>query len=235
MTLLEVDSLRKSFGGLTAVDGLTFSVDRDKVVGLIGPNGSGKTTTFNLATGFLTPDGGTVLFDGADITEQPPYKVAKHGLGRTFQITKPFGRMTVYENMLVPNTDRRTYSEEQEAEIWSILEELDLDHVADQDASELSGGQERLLEIARVLMLDPQMVFLDEPAAGVNPALMDDIVDRIKSLNRRGTAFLVIEHDMAVVDELCDRIVVMADGTRIADGSFDEIQADDQVQEAYLG
>lgn len=235
MALLEVDGLRKSFGGLTAVDGLTFSVDRDEVVGLIGPNGSGKTTTFNLVTGFLSPDGGTVLFDETDITEQPPYKVAKHGLGRTFQITKPFGRMTVYENMLVPNTDRGTYSEEQESEIWSILEELDLDHVADQDASELSGGQERLLEIARVLMLDPQMVFLDEPAAGVNPALMDDIVDRIKSLNRRGTAFLVIEHDMAVVDDLCDRIVVMADGTRIADGSFDEIQADDQVQEAYLG
>jgi branched-chain amino acid transport system ATP-binding protein len=235
MSLLDVSELHKSFGGLVAVDGLTFSIERDEIVGLIGPNGSGKTTTFNLITGFLQPEGGEIVFDGTDITGSKPYDVAKLGLGRTFQITRPFGRLSVFENMLVPNTERGTYSRKQEETIWSLLEELDLDHVADEAAADLSGGQQRLLEIGRVLMLDPDLVLLDEPAAGVNPALMDDIVERIRALNEQGKTFLVIEHDMAVVDRLCDRIVVMADGRKIADGTFDDIRQDEQVREAYLG
>lgn len=235
MALLEVTDLKKTFGGLAAVDGLEFTVEQGEIAGLIGPNGSGKTTTFNLITGFLQPDNGTVTFDDAEITNKKPYDVSRQGLGRTFQITRPFGRLSVFENMLVPNTSGSTYTREQEERIWSILEELDIDHVADHDANELSGGQQKLLEIARVLMLDPEMILLDEPAAGVNPALMDDILDRIQALNDRGTTFLVVEHDMSVIRRICERIVVMDSGRKIASGTFDEIKDDANVQEAYLG
>jgi len=235
MALLEVRGLRRTFGGLVAVDDLSFAVEDGEIAGLIGPNGSGKTTTFNLITGFLKPDGGEAVFDGRTITSKKPYEIATLGLGRTFQTTKPFGRLTVFENMLIPNTERGTYTQEQEEYIWSILDELDLDHVADHDADELSGGQQKLLEIARVLMLDPELVLLDEPAAGVNPALMDDIIDRVKALNAGGTTFLVVEHDMAVVEELCERVIVMDNGRKIASGTFDEVRTDEQVREAYLG
>ncbi|WP_331232360.1 ABC transporter ATP-binding protein [Natronorarus salvus] len=235
MEVLDVNTLSKSFGGIHAVDGLEFSVDEDEIVGLIGPNGSGKTTTFNLITGFLKPDSGKVTFDGQEITNAKPYSIAKMGLGRTFQINRPFGRLTVFENMLVPNIEGSTYSAETEEQIWSILEELDIDHIAYSNANELSGGQKQLLELARVLMLDPKFILLDEPAAGVNPALMDDIIDRIKRLNERGKTFLVVEHDMSVVRTLCERIIVMDSGRKIATGSFDEIQHDAKVKEAYLG
>jgi branched-chain amino acid transport system ATP-binding protein len=235
MALLEVRGLRRTFGGLVAVDDLSFAVEDGEIAGLIGPNGSGKTTTFNLITGFLKPDGGEAVFDGRTITSKKPYEIATLGLGRTFQMTKPFGRLTVFENMLIPNTERGTYTQEQEEYIWSILDELDLDHVADHDADELSGGQQKLLELARVLMLDPELVLLDEPAAGVNPALMDDIIDRVKALNEGGATFLVVEHDMAVIDELCERVIVMDNGRKIASGTFDEVRTDEQVREAYLG
>jgi len=235
MTVLDVTGLSKSFGGIQAVRDLEFSIEEDEIVGLIGPNGSGKTTTFNLITGFLKPDAGTVLFDGDEITQKKPYTIAKLGLGRTFQISRPFGRLTVFENMLVPNTEISTYSSETEDRIWSILDELDIDHLAHNNANELSGGQKQLLEIARVLMLDPNFILLDEPAAGVNPALMDDIIERIKSLNERGKTFLVVEHDMAVIRALCDRLVVIDSGHRIATGTFEEVQQNQKVREAYLG
>jgi len=235
MPLLEVSGLRKAFGGLVAVDGLDFEVREGEIAALIGPNGSGKTTTFNLITGFLEADDGAVAFDGDAITDLKPYDVARRGLGRTFQISRPFGRLTVFENMLVPNTAESTYTREQEERIRSILAELDIDQVADQNANELSGGQQRLLELARVLMLDPKLILLDEPAAGVNPALMDEIIDRIKGLNDRGTTFLVVEHDMSVIENLCERVIVMDDGRRIASGGFDEVREDAAVQEAYLG
>jgi len=235
MTVLEVRGLQKRFGGLVAVDNLDFGVEEGEIVALIGPNGSGKTTTFNLLTGFLDANQGKVRLYGKDITNKNPASIAQKGLGRTFQITQPFGKLTVFENMLVPNTSHSTYSQDQEERIWSILEDLEIDHVVDNKASDLSGGQKKLLELARVLMLDPELILLDEPAAGVNPALMDEIVGHIKNINESGTSFLVVEHDMKVINELCERIVVLDNGSKIADGPFETIRQDAKVKKAYLG
>lgn len=232
--LLELDGLTKRFGGLTAVDDLSFGVEANEIVGLIGPNGSGKTTTFDLITGFLRPDAGTVTFEGHDLTDRRPYEVARRGLGRTFQRTKPFGKLTVFENLLVPETP--TLSEDAKLDrARTLVDDLNLGAVADADAETLSGGQKKLLEIARVLMLDPSLILFDEPSAGVNPALMDDILDHIATLNDRGRTVLIIEHDMSIIDELCDTVVVMSDGRLVASGTFDEIQADSAVRDAYLG
>jgi ABC-type branched-subunit amino acid transport system ATPase component len=231
--ILATDGLKKSFGGALAVDGLDISIDHGELVGLIGPNGSGKTTTLNLITGFLSPSDGEIIFDGEDITNKKPYEVSTRGVGRTFQISKPFGRLTVVENMMVPNVS--VGPEERDERIWELLEELHLDHVAENRADELSGGQKKLLELARVLMLEPGLILLDEPAAGVNPALMDEIIDDIKRINNRGTAILVIEHDMSVISALCERVIVMNAGRQVMTGTFEEVQADDQVREAYLG
>lgn len=232
--ILRLSNLVKTFGGVRAVDELSFGIEEGEIAGLIGPNGSGKTTTLNLVTGFLETSDGSVTFDGQDITNTKPHKVASHGIGRTFQISKPFGRLSVYENMLVPNVTGLS-NEERDARIDRILNELDLDHVAEERADQLSGGQKKLLELARVLMLEPELILLDEPAAGVNPALMDDIIETIKMLNDRGRTFLVIEHDMSVVENLCERVIVLNAGRYVTSGTFDEIQADERVQEAYLG
>jgi branched-chain amino acid transport system ATP-binding protein len=231
--ILSTDGLKKSFGGVLAVDGLDISINHGELVGLIGPNGSGKTTTLNLITGFLSPSDGEITFDGEDITNKKPYEVSTRGVGRTFQISKPFGRLTVVENMMVPNVS--VGPEERDERMWELLEELHLDHVAENRADELSGGQKKLLELARVLMLEPELILLDEPAAGVNPALMDEIIDDIKRINNRGTAILVIEHDMSVISALCERVIVMNAGRQVMTGTFEEVQADDQVREAYLG
>lgn len=233
MTLFEIDGLTKRFGGLVAVDDLSFSVDEGELVGLIGPNGSGKTTTLNLITGLLSPTDGEILFGGTDISSKPPHAVSNLGVGRTFQISKPFGRLSVYENMLVPNV--QLDADERDDRIHELLDELHLAGVADERADALSGGQKKLLELARVLMLDPDLVLLDEPAAGVNPALMDDIIEDIERINERGTAILVIEHDMSVIRSLCERVVVMNAGKKIMTGPFEEIRTDERVREAYLG
>ncbi|WP_227356142.1 ABC transporter ATP-binding protein [Haladaptatus salinisoli] len=231
--ILATDGLKKSFGGVMAVDGLDISIKSSELVGLIGPNGSGKTTTLNLITGFLSPSNGEIVFNGDDITNKKPYEVSTLGVGRTFQISKPFGRLTVVENMMVPNVS--VGPDERDERIWKLLEELHLAQVAENRADELSGGQKKLLELARVLMLEPELILLDEPAAGVNPALMDEIMADIKQINNRGTAILVIEHDMSVISELCERVIVMNAGRQVMTGTFEEIQADDQVREAYLG
>jgi len=232
-TLLETRGLTKQFSGIVATDGLDIDVREGEILGLIGPNGSGKTTTFNLLTGFLPPDEGEILFKDENITDKQPYEVAKKGIGRTFQTAKPFSQMSVYENMLVPAANPSGVTRDEKA--WQILEDLDIDHVAENNAADLSGGQKKLLEIARVLMLDPELILLDEPGAGVNPALMDDILDRIIGLNDQGRTFLIIEHDMSVIDEITDRVTVMNAGTAIATGSFEEISEDERVKDAYLG
>ncbi|WP_115865681.1 ABC transporter ATP-binding protein [Halorussus litoreus] len=231
--LLETNGLKKSFGGIVAVDGLDISVEAGELVGLIGPNGSGKTTTLNLITGLLSPTDGEILLNGTDVAGKPPHVVSNRGVGRTFQISKPFGRLSVYENMLVPNVSLD--AEERDERIHRLLDELHLAEVADERADALSGGQKKLLELARVLMLDPDLVLLDEPAAGVNPALMDDIIEDIKRINERGTAILIIEHDMSVIRSLSERVIVMNAGKKIMTGPFEEIRADERVREAYLG
>ncbi|QLG29521.1 ABC transporter ATP-binding protein [Halorarum halophilum] len=208
-------------------------VEPGELVGLIGPNGAGKTTTLNLVTGFLKPTSGRITFDGEDVTGEDPNQLSRRGIGRTFQIAKPFGRLSVYENMLVPNVPYGP--DERDERIRTLLEELHLDHVAENRADEISGGQKKLLELARVLMLDPELVLLDEPAAGVNPALMDEIIEDIKRINAGGTAILVIEHDMSVIRELCERVVVMNAGRNIMTGTFEEVQSDERVRDAYLG
>lgn len=231
--VLATDGLTKSFAGITAVDELDMTVESGELVGLIGPNGAGKTTTLNLITGFLQPTAGQIYFNGKDVTGKRPNELSKRGMGRTFQIAKPFGRLSVYENMLVPNVSYEP--SEKDKRIWTLLEELKLSHIAENRADEISGGQKKLLELARVLMLDPKLILLDEPAAGVNPALMDEIMEEIKRINSEGTAILVIEHDMSVIDELCERVVVMNAGQNIMTGTFDEIRLDDRVRDAYLG
>jgi branched-chain amino acid transport system ATP-binding protein len=249
--LLRVDDVRKSFGGIAAVDGATFDVRRGTITGLIGPNGAGKTTLFNLITGFLAPDGGRIVFRGEDITGRRPHQVFRTGLCRTFQIPREFKELTVLENLMVVPADQlgerlwapwlrpRAVRLEESAIRERALEVLDflkLGHVAQDDAASLSGGQKKLLELARVLMGEPDMLLLDEPGAGVNPTLMDELARAIERLvAERSVTVLLIEHDMDLVMGICDPIVVMSQGRTLAEGSPDEIRRDPRVLEAYLG
>ena len=230
-TILETHDLTKKFGALTANDEISLSVERGSIHGVIGPNGSGKTTFFNTLTGMHQPDGGTITFDGTDITGWKPYKIARRGLGRTFQIVSPFKNMTVRQNLLAAKSGG-TNKQEQADE---ILEFLEIDHLADDDASDMSGGQKKLLELGRVLMLDPDCILLDEPTAGVNPALEQRILDHLSEINDDGTTFLIVEHDMNVIQNVVDRVSVFDQGKHIVEGSFDEVTDDKRVREAYLG
>jgi len=250
--LLEVDGLRKEFGGVTAVDGASFRVAPGSFTGLIGPNGAGKSTTFNCITGIHDPTGGTVRFDGTDVTGLPPYTLAQRGLVRTFQIARELSEMTVLENvMLAPpeqsgesalhsvlpglRDDVQTAEREVVEDAWATLEFFEIDHLAHENAGSLSGGQRKLLEMARVLSTDPEMVLLDEPLAGVNPTLEEKLLDRIDTLRQDGLTFLLVEHDMDVIMSHCEHIIVMHQGQVLAEGDADTIQSDDRVLEAYLG
>ena len=317
--LLEVDDLRKRFGGITAVDGASFSLERGTITGLIGPNGAGKTTTFDLISGFYRPDGGTIRFEGRDIQKimrptagekgiwssasasgfgllgasagrvlygvspavlggaaalgagagvgiyfgqaavnnrrsgfkhSRPFRLARAGMVRTFQITRELEEMTVLENLLLAPQHqdgenlfnavfrRGTVADDEAAireDAAEVIDLLDLDHLRDERAGNLSGGQRKLLELGRVLMLEPDLVLLDEPVAGVNPALTDRIMDAIASMRDEGYGFCIVEHDMEVIMNLSDRIVVMSEGKKLSEGSPTDIQQDEAVLEAYLG
>lgn len=233
--ILRTTDLTKRFGALTANDGISIGVERGEIRGIIGPNGSGKTTFFNTISGFYKPDGGAVYFDNEEVTGWEPHRLARRGLGRTFQIVSPFKNMTVRQNLLAVQTGRDASGEDKEARVEEILEFLEIDHIADNQARGMSGGQQKLLELARVLMLDPELVLLDEPAAGVNPALESRIMDHIHDLNNEGTTFIVIEHDMHVMQTLADTVSVFDSGQHIAEGSFEEVSTDEAVREAYLG
>jgi branched-chain amino acid transport system permease protein len=240
--LLEVKGLRKRFGGVRALDGCSFAVEEGSITGLIGPNGSGKTTVFNLIGGTMSADGGEVRLDRRRIDRLSPWRHAYVGLGRTFQITRLFGEMTVLENVVapVPRFSARELGagavrgpEATRAE--ELLEFVGMREFRDQRAAALSFGQQKLVELAQVLMLDPKLIMLDEPAGGINPTLVGRIAEMIRELNRRGKTFLVVEHDMPFVLDLCDPILVLAGGTCICEGTARTIQEDPRVVDAYLG
>ncbi len=248
--LLEVHGISKRFGGFTAVDSITFSLQRGVIGGLIGPNGAGKTTLFNTMAGFLEADSGTVLLDTVPIQNRTPHRIFAEGLARTFQIPRPFPEMSVLENvMLVPlgqsgerfwNNWFRSGSVLREertgrAQAEEIIEFCGLTKVRSDQASTLSGGQLKLLELARVLMAEPKIILLDEPAAGINPSLMMTLVEKIQELNERGHTFLIIEHNMDVVMSICDPILVMANGKLIYEGAAAAVRGDPAVLDAYLG
>jgi branched-chain amino acid transport system ATP-binding protein len=249
--MLRVENVSKDFGGLRAVNICTFEVARGSITALIGPNGAGKTTLFGLISGFHRPDRGRIYLDGEDVTGMPPHQIFRRGLCRTFQIPREHKSMTVLENlMLVPPNQlgerfwnpllRPRAVGRQEREIrdkaHEVLDFLTLRHLEHDYAGTLSGGQKKLLELARTLMADPSIILLDEPAAGVNPTLMARILEKIEQLNaERGITFLLIEHDIPLVMGLCDPVIVLNHGTKLAEGSPDVVRSDARVLEAYLG
>jgi ABC-type branched-subunit amino acid transport system ATPase component len=249
---LQVRDLRKEFGAITAVDDASFDIERGSLTGLIGPNGAGKSTTFNCITGVHQPTAGSVRFNGEDITGLAPHQVADRGLVRTFQIARELGEMTVLENMMVAPKDQigeslwrsvlpfaRRAVDRQEGEIleraWETLEFFEIDHLADEYARNLSGGQRKLLELARALLTDPEMLLLDEPFAGVNPTLEDRLLDHVHDLREQGYTFLIVEHDMDLIMQNCERVIVMHQGRILTDGTPEDVKNDEDVIEAYLG
>jgi len=234
--------LSKAFGGVTALDSATVTFHHGKVNALIGPNGSGKTTFFNCVTGMIRPDGGRTTYRGRDITRKPPHRIARAGIGRSFQLCRVFPRMTVLDNLLaavqpssfagqLARAGRR--EETERARGW--LSRMGIEHLERAEARQLSWGQQKLLELAGVLMSEPELILLDEPAGGVNPALIDRICDLVRELNAEGRTFLIVEHNMDLVMTLSDHVVVFDRGRPIAEGPPSVIQSDERVLGAYLG
>ena len=248
--MLELSGLVKAFGNLRAVDGVDLAIDAGTITGLIGPNGAGKTTLFNLIAGTLAPEAGAIRFMGESIDRLTPDRIFARGLARTFQVPRPFPQMTVLENLMLASPRQagerfwnnwvrpgRVRGEERRAR-ESAMEVLELCALADragETAGRLSGGQQKLLELARVLVAEPKLILLDEPAAGVNPVLLETLVDRIVRLNRRGVTFLVIEHNLDLVMSVCRPIAVMAQGRLIYHGDAAGVRKDRRVLDAYLG
>lgn len=248
--MLQLDHVVKTFGALRAVDGVSLEVRPATITGLIGPNGAGKTTLFNTIAGAYRPDGGSIRLGGQEIGGLRADQVFHRGLGRTFQIPRPLGSLTLIENMLlVPGGQvgesfwnawlrRGAIRAQDRAHLERAREVIDfvgLSHLADQPARVLSGGQQKLLELARILMVDPRVILLDEPAAGVNPVLLESLIERIVELNRRGITFLLIEHNMDMVMRLCNPVIVMAQGKVITQGEPGAVREDPRVIDAYLG
>ena len=249
--MIKVENLHRHFGGFHAVDGASLEIREGSITGLVGPNGAGKTTLFNVIAGVLPPTSGRVTMAGDDITGMSPHELFHKGLLRTFQIAHEFSSMTVRENlMMVPGSQsgetlwntwfgrKRIADEERalQAKADEVLEFLTVDHLRDEKAGNLSGGQKKLLELGRTMMVDARIVFLDEVGAWVNRTLLNTIGDAIVRLNKeRGYTFCMIEHDMEFIGRLCDPVIVMAEGKVLAEGTIDEIKANEQVIEAYLG
>jgi branched-chain amino acid transport system ATP-binding protein len=249
--MLNVESIVMAFGGFRAVDGCSFTVAEGSITGLIGPNGAGKTTLFNVIAGAFRPTGGRIRFRGEDVTGLPAEQLFSRGLVRTFQIPHEFHRLTARENLMMVAPDQRgealfanwlrwgAVSRQERAvrqRADEVLEFLNLTHLADTPAGQLSGGQKKLLELGRTMMTDAKLVLLDEPAAGVNRTLLREVEDKIATLNReRGYTFVLIEHDMEMVEKLCDPVICMAEGQVLVEGAFAVVRRDPRVLEAYLG
>jgi neutral amino acid transport system ATP-binding protein len=248
--LLRIEDAHRSFGGLKAVNGCSFAIERGTISALIGPNGAGKTTLINLVAGALRVDSGKITFDGTDVTNQRAHRIARLGLIRTFQISREFGDMTVLENLLVTPPGqageklfnallRPRIGREQDKKLvergLEVLNTFGLFALRDEYARNLSGGQKRLLELARGVMAEPRLLLLDEPMAGVNPALIERLGRHIQDLRESGITFLMVEHNLNVVEQVCDHVVVMAEGKTLATGLLSELRRNAEVIRAYLG
>ncbi|MGC1238187.1 MAG: ABC transporter ATP-binding protein [Acidimicrobiales bacterium] len=242
--LLKVEGVTKAFGGLQALSGCSLSVEKGSIAGLIGPNGSGKTTLFNVITGYVKPDAGTVTFEERNITSASPAQVFTLGVGRTFQITRIFPRITVLENMLVASQRKESWlrgltrSKSSTHEVAVAMEWLDFVGIARLSALQagaLSFGQRKLLELAYVLVANPDVILLDEPAGGVNLTLINEIAEKIRTLNKDGKTFLIVEHNMEFVMQICDAVTVMHQGVDLVSGTPEEVRNNPDVLDAYLG
>ena len=248
--ILQVEHLTHAFGGVNALDDCSFSIPAGEITALIGPNGAGKSTLVNVVSGFYASQHGRVIFNGQDISRRPPYKIGRQGLIRTFQLSRGYGGMTVLENMMVPphgqageqllnaflrpglvRAEERRHLEK----AADLLNTFNLYGKRDDYARNLSGGQKRLLEMARALMADPKLLLLDEPMAGVNPALAEQLAQHIVELRKTGITFLLIEHNLGIVDQICDHVIVMAGGRALATGTMAQVRANQDVVDAYLG
>jgi|SRR6266851_2093301 len=242
MSLLEVRQVSKAYGGIQALENCSISVEQGTITGLIGPNGSGKTTLFNVITGYERPDTGSILYNRRPITGASPERIFGYGIGRTFQITRIFPRLTVLENMHVAVQREgikellsRWSSIHEQKRALELLDFVGLTQLKDMPGANLSYGQKKLLEFAFVLIAEPQVILLDEPAGGINPTLINQLSERIRTLNKNGVTFLVVEHNMEFVMGLCDTVTVMHRGSTIAEGTPQEVRNNPSVLEAYLG
>ncbi len=248
--LISVKNLKKSFGGITAVDVKELSFIKGELTSVIGPNGAGKTTFFDLISGFQNADSGDIFLKEKNISNSQPYKIARMGMVRTFQLTKVFDRMTVMENLLFSGSNvnndsflrsilklnsQKVYENSLKDKANEIMNDLNIGHMADSYARELSGGQKKLLELARAIINEPEILLLDEPLAGVNPKLAEDILSLIKKLSEDGITIVMVEHNIEAVMKISERVVVLAEGSLIADGNPNEIRTNKNVIEAYLG
>ena len=248
--ILTTEEVRLSFGGVTAVDGASMEVEPGKITALIGPNGAGKTSFFNAVTGFYKPDGGDISFEGTRITGKSPDAIARKGLVRTFQLTKSLARMTVLDNMMLAAPGQtgekmftawfapwviRKQERSNRERAMELLELFNLSEKKDDYAATLSGGQRKLLELARALMMKPKMILLDEPMAGVNPTLGARLLEHVEELRDNGMTFVLVEHDMDVVMNVSEHVIVMANGKVITQGTPDEVRTNEEVIDAYLG